>query len=368
MKSSESNAAGGFQACLPAPVIFYGAGGGGRQAFEYFQDQGWYDYVDCFIDDDPARQGQCFCDRPIRSREILRNRPEALVVTTTLFADQVARTLKKEGLDNQLYSYFAFDPWYDQEQPFTGDADLVRSFYEAGDPYTQDLLKAIIEYRTAPTPVRVKKFEDVKAWLTMHASFDPACRQAYWTGDIAAVLGQGPLTFVDGGASIGDTMVNLLSRFGGRVKRFYAFEPGREIFRSLVEAAAKMPIKIDCLQAAMSDVNGEAYLDFDPVDNGATSHLSEAGGEKITCRRLDDCDIEVEGRLCLKMDIEGSELAALAGGAELIRTHRPFLAICVYHKANDLFEIPRYIKSLVPEYRFALRGGDHTVAYGWVDG
>ena len=57
----------------------------------------------------------------------------------------------------------------------------------------------------------------------------------------------------------------------------------------------------------------------------------------------------------LKMDIEGSEMNVLIGAADTIRKNKPKLAICVYHKVEDIIDIPLYLKSLVPEYRFYLR-------------
>jgi hypothetical protein len=65
----------------------------------------------------------------------------------------------------------------------------------------------------------------------------------------------------------------------------------------------------------------------------------------------------------IKMDVEGSELRALHGAEHTIISKRPRLAICVYHKPEDLITIPQYIRSLLPEARFYLRS--HT--YGIVD-
>lgn len=57
----------------------------------------------------------------------------------------------------------------------------------------------------------------------------------------------------------------------------------------------------------------------------------------------------------IKMDIEGAELAALTGAKQIIFKYKPTLAISLYHKPEDLLEIPYYIKNLVPEYQFFLR-------------
>ena len=57
----------------------------------------------------------------------------------------------------------------------------------------------------------------------------------------------------------------------------------------------------------------------------------------------------------IKMDIEGSELDALRGAAQSIRKYKPRLAICTYHKLQDMWKIPLYIKKLRPDYEFAFR-------------
>ncbi len=55
------------------------------------------------------------------------------------------------------------------------------------------------------------------------------------------------------------------------------------------------------------------------------------------------------------MDIEGAERKTIEGAENIIKKYRPELAICVYHRADDIFEIPLAIKKLVPEYKLYLR-------------
>ena len=60
----------------------------------------------------------------------------------------------------------------------------------------------------------------------------------------------------------------------------------------------------------------------------------------------------------VKMDIEGSELDALKGACGIIRSQHPKLAVCVYHKQEDLFAIIQYIHSFDTEqhsYKYYLR-------------
>ena len=55
------------------------------------------------------------------------------------------------------------------------------------------------------------------------------------------------------------------------------------------------------------------------------------------------------------MDIEGSEYKALLGAERTIKTFAPTLAICVYHRKEDLINIPKLIKSYRNDYVFFLR-------------
>jgi len=57
----------------------------------------------------------------------------------------------------------------------------------------------------------------------------------------------------------------------------------------------------------------------------------------------------------IKMDIEGFELDALVGAKETLKRFKPLLLISVYHRGGDIFEIPKLIKEVVPDYRMKLK-------------
>ena len=57
----------------------------------------------------------------------------------------------------------------------------------------------------------------------------------------------------------------------------------------------------------------------------------------------------------LKMDIEGAEKSAIQGSAETIRKWKPGLAISVYHKPEDLWEILDEVDALGVYSNFYLR-------------
>ena len=57
----------------------------------------------------------------------------------------------------------------------------------------------------------------------------------------------------------------------------------------------------------------------------------------------------------IKLDIEGAELDMLHGAAKTITRCKPKMAICAYHKPEDLWTLATYIKSLRPDYEFEFR-------------
>lgn len=173
--------------------------------------------------------------------------------------------------------------------------------------------------------------------------------------------------FVDAGAFDGQTSA-MFVKWAGRYKKIFALEPDPQNREKCQKRLEAMDAEYEILPFGVWDKAEQ--LSFASGLNGA-SHVSSNGQEttkeqiKIQVNKLDSLIHEKVS--FIKMDIEGSELNALKGAEKLIKTYKPKLAVCVYHKREDIWEIPRLILSYVPEYKMYIRhyslSKDETVLY-----
>ena len=70
---------------------------------------------------------------------------------------------------------------------------------------------------------------------------------------------------------------------------------------------------------------------------------------------LDEDLAEVERLDFIKMDIEGAEQRALKGAARTMAKFRPSLAICTYHRQDDLDAIPPIVLAANSAYTAAAK-------------
>ncbi len=158
--------------------------------------------------------------------------------------------------------------------------------------------------------------------------------------------------FVDCGAYDGDTIRAFYKNVNGKYNKIYAFEPDNVNFESLKSYLMNKKIENVCL-VNKGCWDRKTTLLFSS-DGNMTSQVQNEGSVAIEVDSIDNV-VGLNNVTFIKMDIEGSELAALRGCANTIKREKPKLAICVYHKPEDLITIPQYIKNLVPEYRLYLR-------------
>lgn len=205
---------------------------------------------------------------------------------------------------------------------------------------------------------------------TVEKFFDEACVQINCIPNQYFVQSLVPLTdeecFVDVGAFDGDTIDAFLRAVDGKYRHIHAFEMSK---RNYMRLARKIQgdmsydaARISLYPYGASDKDGTARYH----ENNTSSVFSDDGTETAEFRRLDDV-LRDQLVTFIKMDIEGAEPQALAGAAEVIRTQKPKLAICTYHRAEHLWEIPTMIRQMNPAYQIYFRHHDmdemETVCY-----
>lgn len=165
---------------------------------------------------------------------------------------------------------------------------------------------------------------------------------------------------MDCGAYRGDTIERFINWSGGHYTKIIAFEPDAENFAALENFVRERGYKnVTALNCGVYD--RKAVLAFDSCGN-ESSALSTGGTASTAVEKIDDV-VGGEPVSLIKMDVEGSELPALHGAASTITRDKPALAICAYHRAEDLITLPQYIKSLYDGYKFYLR--KHTFTTEW---
>jgi len=336
-------------------VVFYGCGAILGSIVETWDAQIGRK-IDFCCDSDPAKWGRIFhgaiCLSPAQLREI---RDTCTVFVTIGDFKPVYTQLKAWGFPS-VHQLFKYDLLASEVLAQTEGEALLDKLCEAyammGDEPSRRVFEAIAtrvlgDGSDIDVMVRVCEMDQ----YFPQGLIEPSPRER----------------LVDAGAYNGDTVRDFLRRTGGRFDHIYAFELDARNHQALAECAQKLPggDRIQTFNLGIWDREEEITYSI-----GLTqSHVGQGEGRG----RVVPLDSVLEGEKVtfIKMDIEGAEPRGLRGAAGIIRSQKPTLAICIYHDFRHLFEIPAYLKSLVPEYRIYLRHHTNleyeTVCYALAD-
>lgn len=155
--------------------------------------------------------------------------------------------------------------------------------------------------------------------------------------------------YLDLGAYRGDTIDEFLSIVNGRYHSITALEPDARSFKKLMQYAQALAA-VQLLPYGVSDKPQTVYM---KAGRGRGSAFTNAaGGTAVQMTSVDALGLSVS---YLKMDVEGSEAAALRGAKNTLQGQRPKLNIACYHRSEDLYLLPLLIHELQPAYQIFMR-------------
>jgi FkbM family methyltransferase len=238
--------------------------------------------------------------------------------------------------------------WYSKDKSKMLDYEKLEFFEKLlKDSKSLELLKKIINFRETLKP---------EYYLT------PDLEPQYFPKDIKIFEKWDSIRFVDGGAYIGDTLessLQELTKLNKKIDYIVSFEPDTSNIKKLNEEILKQ-------KETFKDVNFMVYpcgiwssnsiLSFSNNSQSSSSLVRDVSEDKIQIMTvsLDDTLIGLNPNY-IKLDIEGAERDAILGMKKIIQEQSPSLAICLYHKPQDLWELPLLINEINPNYDMYLR-------------
>lgn len=327
------------------PIILYGAGGFGEAALKYYKTNNIKPIAIC--DSDPNKVGKNFFGYTIMSFNDIINcySDFDVVITAFKYYDEI-----KNFLIHYISPARIINISFLHENSYTLALNY-RSFL------SQNLDRLNIIYSRLEDNISRHVMESIlKAKVSNDVRYFEKCRTGnqYFPNDIVHLSDQE--YFLDCGAFIGDTLKDFIEKVSNKYEMIYCFEPSPEAFhklKQLKETVFKNNENILLHRKGLLDTDKKIGFNI----------LTGAGSERIdeqfsNINNIDVVSIDnvIQGKVTfIKMDIEGSELAALKGAKKTILQNKPKLAICVYHKEEDILTIPEYIMGLGLDYKYYIR-------------
>jgi FkbM family methyltransferase len=188
--------------------------------------------------------------------------------------------------------------------------------------------------------------------------------------------------YVDIGAAVGDTVERFIWEKNGYISGIYAFEPSPHEYEALKYRMERLTREwmfnknqINVVNAGIAEKTGKRILQTNKLGTNFIMDSSAGhdgvGGDYVDIYCMNDYFKDVPVTF-IKADVEGYEMRCLLGASAVIKRDKPKMALCIYHKPEDIFEFIEYIIAIAPEYKFKLRhhsrNWTETVLYAFVEG
>lgn len=319
-------------AATDLPIVLYGTGDGADKVITVMESRGIIPTA-IFVSDDFYR-GQIFHGHQVTTFSALEALYSDFIIVVA-FGSHLPEILRRVRWmasrhlllvpDVPVYGDTLFDDFFARQH-----ADELNMTYTLlADDASREVFRSVVEYKLSGA---------LAPLLQTTSSKDEV---------LDRLIPLGPYEhYLDLGAYRGDTVQEFLSACGGNYASMTALEPDPRTYKKL-EAYICTLQNATALPYGVSDQNEIAYM-----KTGRGRGSNRGGSTPIRMVTVDEL---AQPFSYIKMDVEGSEAAALRGSASTLKRYRPKLNIACYHRSEDLYQLPLLIHQLQPEYQIFMR-------------
>ena len=336
------------------PIVLYGMGNGADKIISVLESKG-LEFADVFASDDFVR-GQFFHGKKVlKLSEVAKKYGDFNILVS--FGSSLPEVMGRIRDISAQYTLYAPDV------PVAGENIFDADFYYNNE---EKILKA----RELFADKRSREVYDELVRYKLDGKvthFEKTDREG---GVFSSVLSGGYEVYCDLGAYTGDTVSEALELYP-EIKKIVAFEPSPKTFAKLQKNTAECKAELTLVNACAWNKNGKAVF---TDGSGRNSTLAGAGAQgsktlsgaktKEVATATPDSYMDFEGKpLLIKFDVEGAEREAIEGSKNAILSNLTELCISLYHRSEDIFELPLLIHELLPYHELYIEKTPYIPAW-----
>lgn len=318
------------------PIFIYGMGDGAVKILNVFAEKGIA--AAGFFASDEFVRGHSFMGHLVHSLSQIEEQVEDFIVVLAFGAgyeslyEKINRIAEKHTLiapDVPVYGGGLFDLDFCE-----ANCDKLNRVYELlADELSRQTFADVINYKISGKIEYLNRCTSPREEIFRELIGLGKCRK-----------------YIDMGAYNGDTVLEFAELTGGSYDKIYAVEPDSRNFRKLTKNTEALH-DVELHNAAawsentvlnFSDKSGRQSA-ISPFKEGKIKETAAVTGDSLT----DRADL-------IKMDVEGAEHEAVLGARRSIENGSSLIA-ALYHRNEDMFDIPLLVHEINPNLKLYVR-------------
>ena len=327
------------------PIVMYGMGNGADKILERLQPLG-IEIADFFASDGFVR-GHSFHGKTVLSFSEIKEK----------YSDFIILLSFASSLDNVLDWFYTLDGDYEMyapDVPVAGEGTFGLGYYlenKTKFDAARELLADDVSKKVFDNVIKYKLTGKISYLKEIETTPDEAWSNILSPADYK--------TAVDAGAYNGDT-ARELAELCPNIEKIFAIEPDKRNYKKL-SAYAESEKRVEAVNAAAWHESTVLTLDASGNRNANAFALNAKKTTEIPALTIDSvCGCCAD---YIKYDVEGAEHSALLGSRETIKNCSPDLLVSVYHRNEDLFDLPLLVSRINPSYKLYLRKFKYVPAW-----